>query len=52
MMRALWMDFSDKICADIEDEFMFGPSVLVAPVTEQGASSRQVYFPKDCDWYR
>ncbi|MCI8975954.1 MAG: DUF5110 domain-containing protein [Lachnospiraceae bacterium] len=51
MMRALWMDFSDKICADIEDEFMFGSSILVAPVTEQGASSRQVYFPKDCDWY-
>ena len=51
MMRALWMDFSEEKCTEIEDEFMFGPSLLVAPVTEQGASSREVYLPGGCDWY-
>jgi alpha-D-xyloside xylohydrolase len=30
---------------DLRDEYMFGPAFLVAPVTEQGATSRQVYLP-------
>ncbi|WP_345949636.1 TIM-barrel domain-containing protein [Mucilaginibacter sp. PAMB04274] len=35
MMRALMMDFAaDKKAIDINDEFMFGKSLLVAPVTE------------------
>ena len=51
-MRALFMDFpDDPKVADIRDEYMFGPAFLVAPVTEQGASSRQVYLPAGCDWY-
>jgi len=35
MMRALVMDFAgDKKALDINDQFMFGKSLLVAPVTE------------------
>lgn len=35
MMRALVMDFaSDKQAIDLNDEFMFGKSLLVSPVTE------------------
>ena len=30
---------------------MFGPAFLVAPVTEQGATSRKVYLPAGADWY-
>jgi len=51
-MRGLFMDFgSDPKVADIGDEYMFGPALLVAPVTEQGRTSRQVYLPAGTDWY-
>jgi alpha-D-xyloside xylohydrolase len=51
-MRALAFDFAtDSKALDISDEFMFGPSLLVAPVTEAGATSRDVYLPKGTDWY-
>ncbi len=51
-MRALFMDFpNDPNVADLRDEYMFGPAFLVAPVTEQGATSRAVYLPADTDWY-
>ena len=39
-MRALFMDFpNDPKVAEIGDEYMFGPALLVAPVTEQGATT-------------
>jgi alpha-glucosidase (family GH31 glycosyl hydrolase) len=51
-MRALFMDYpDDPNAADIRDEYMFGTAFLVAPVTEQGATSRKVYLPAGCDWY-
>ncbi len=51
-MRALPLDFpGDPKVADLRDEYMFGPAFLVAPVTEQGATSRQVYLPAGADWY-
>ena len=30
---------------DIRDQYMLGDSLLVAPVTTEGATSRSVYFP-------
>jgi len=51
-LRALPLDFpGDPNVADLRDEYMFGPAFLVAPVTEQGATSRQVYLPAGADWY-
>jgi alpha-D-xyloside xylohydrolase len=51
-MRGLFMDFeSDPNVAAIGDEYMFGPALLVAPVTEQGSTSREVYLPAGTDWY-
>ena len=51
-MRGLFMDFpNDPNVTDLRDEYMFGPAFLVAPVTEQGATSRKVYLPAGVDWY-
>ncbi|MHB8638111.1 MAG: TIM-barrel domain-containing protein [Fimbriimonadaceae bacterium] len=51
MMRGLPMDFrDDPKVYDIDDEFMFGPSLLIAPVTKPGATARQVYLPGGV-WY-
>jgi alpha-glucosidase/alpha-D-xyloside xylohydrolase len=51
-MRALFMDFpGDPKAANIPDEYMYGPALLVAPVSEQGATSRDVYLPAGADWY-
>jgi len=49
-MRALFMDFpDDPKVAGLGDEYMFGPAFLVAPVTEQGTTSRTVYLPAGAD---
>lgn len=48
MMRPLMMDFADAL--DVGDQFMFGPAILVAPVTQYGARSRSVCLPAG-DWY-
>lgn len=51
-MRGLFMDFpQDPNVANIGDEYMFGPALLVAPVTDQGATTRSVYLPAGTDWY-
>ena len=45
--RYLWHDFPEDAAAwGIRDEFMFGSDYLVAPVVEQNATSRTVYFPR------
>jgi alpha-D-xyloside xylohydrolase len=51
-MRGLFMDFpQDPNVTNIGDEYMFGPALLVAPVTDQGMTSRKVYLPAGTDWY-
>ncbi len=46
-MRALAMDFpADPRALNVGDQFMFGPALLVSPVTEPGADSRRAYLPK------
>ncbi|MBB6133114.1 alpha-D-xyloside xylohydrolase [Massilia aurea] len=52
MMRGLVMDFPhDEKVKNIKDQYMFGPSFLVAPVYVYKATSRQVYLPAGADWY-
>jgi alpha-D-xyloside xylohydrolase len=50
-MRPLFFDFADDPqTATIEDQFLFGPDILVAPVTTYAARSRQVYLPTGLEW--
>ena len=50
-MRALVMDFrTDVRAANSGDQFMFGPAILVNPVTEPGATTRHLYLPS-ATWY-
>jgi alpha-D-xyloside xylohydrolase len=64
MMRALPFDFrSDPATYEISDQFMFGPALLVNPITwpmlyEAGSKplddiplTRPVYLPAGTDWY-
>ena len=51
VIRPLFFDFpSDKQTYKIEDEYMFGPDVLVAPVLYESVRSRKVYLPKGAEW--
>jgi len=52
IMRPLVMDFSsDKEVLNIGDQYLFGPAIMVNPVTTQGATSRDVYLPGKAGWY-
>lgn len=47
--RPLWLAYpGDPDAAKQDQQWMLGPDVLVAPVVEQGATSRTVYFPAGC----
>lgn len=51
-MRPLIMDFSDdKNTYNVGNEYMFGHSLLVAPVTKYKARTWPVYLPAGTDWY-
>jgi alpha-D-xyloside xylohydrolase len=50
-MRPLFFDFpSDEGCVAVDDQFMFGPDLLVAPVLHSGATRRDVYLPAGATW--
>ena len=46
-MRPLVMDFRGDVRAqNIGDQFLYGPAILVNPVTEPGATTRHLYLPQ------
>jgi len=52
MMRPLVMDFNaDTAAVNRQYQYMFGKSVLVAPVTEANVSEWNVYLPKSAGWF-
>ena len=51
IVRALWLQYPDDPKAvACGDEYLWGGNVLVAPVVENGAATRQVYLPAG-GWY-
>lgn len=45
-----WLEPNNNDIFNISDQFLVGEDILVAPVLEQGAKSRNVYFPP-FKWY-
>jgi alpha-D-xyloside xylohydrolase len=51
VMRPLFYDFPDDAESwNVEDAYMFGPDLLVAPVMEEGVRTRTVYLPAGATW--
>jgi alpha-D-xyloside xylohydrolase len=50
-MRPLFFEFyRDEAAWGVDDQFLLGPDLLVAPVAEAGARSRSVYLPSGARW--
>lgn len=51
IMRPLWMEYPlDPKTYDMDDEYLFGPALLVAPLARPGLTHRAVYLPEGI-WY-
>ena len=51
VMRPLFYDFpEDCACWETENQYMYGPSVMVVPVMEAGTDKIGVYLPKGAVW--
>lgn len=52
MLRPLVMDFAgDPQARERNDEFLFGPALLVAPIVHYRQRERTVYLPPAAQWY-
>ena len=63
MMRALAFDFQDEEVKQIDHQFLFGPALMICPITrpmyytsgskkmEHADKTQRVYLPKGADWY-
>ncbi|MGZ3851958.1 MAG: TIM-barrel domain-containing protein, partial [Flavisolibacter sp.] len=52
MMRGLVMDFAnDSVASNLNDEYLFGPSLLINPVYSYKQRTKEVYLPKGSAWY-
>lgn len=51
MMQSMSYAFpDDATAADYEQQYMFGPQLLVAPITTQGQTTKTIYLPEG-EWY-
>lgn len=52
IMRGLMMDFgADPAVKNLGDEFMYGPGLLVTPVTDYQARAKKLYLPATTGWF-
>lgn len=51
VMRPMFYEFpEDEICWNLKDQYMFGGDILVAPIMELNATTREVYLPEGVNW--
>ena len=51
VMRTLFYEFpEDQESWNVEDEYMFGPDILVKPITDAGCTETAVYLPAGAKW--
>lgn len=51
VIRTMFYEFpEDSKAWEVEDQYMYGDSILVAPILYKGADKRKVYLPKGCQW--
>ncbi len=51
VMRTMFYEFpEDAMCWILEDQYMYGDKLLVAPILEAGICTRKVYLPRGASW--
>lgn len=51
VMRAMFYEFpEDKKCWEVQDAYMYGSDILVAPICWEKATKRSVYLPEGAVW--
>ena len=50
-MRPMFYEYpDDPTCWELDDQYMFGPDLLICPIMELGQRQRRVYLPKGHVW--
>ena len=51
VMRPMFYEFPEQdICWELKEQYMFGPSILVAPILYEDQTERTVYLPSGYKW--
>ena len=51
VFRPLFFDFQEVEALTVEDQFLLGSEIMVAPVVKENATSRNIYFPGQGLWF-
>lgn len=52
LMRSLLFDFmADDKVHEINNQYLFGTSIMVCPITTSGSQSKTVYLPTGSEWF-
>lgn len=51
VMRPMFYEFpEDEECWELQEQYMFGDSLLVAPVVYEGEYEKEMYLPAGVEW--
>ena len=51
VIRPMFYEFpQDKTCWELQDQYLFGPDLLVAPIVYEDTYERRVYLPRGVSW--